>query len=89
MANGLRRTRGLLGDAPGLTDEKIQETLWYYYFDVEQTVAYLLGTWYAVTLRILLALLTKLDVDEMTSTKGKYQTFLNFLLLLLSFRPEK
>lgn len=34
--------RSLL-DIPGLTDENIQESLWYYYFDVEKTVNYILS----------------------------------------------
>ncbi|KAK6343614.1 Hsp70 suppressor, GTPase facilitates ribosomal subunit dissociation [Orbilia blumenaviensis] len=44
MADGLRRVREVIGnDIPSLTDEKIEETLWYYYFDVERSITYLLN----------------------------------------------
>ncbi|RVD89605.1 uncharacterized protein DFL_000607 [Arthrobotrys flagrans] len=44
MADGLRRVREVIGsDVPSLTDEKIEETLWYYYFDVERSITYLLN----------------------------------------------
>ena len=43
MANALRQTKNIIGEVPSLTDQKIEETLWYYYFDVERTVGYLLS----------------------------------------------
>ncbi|KAF3226338.1 Hsp70 suppressor, GTPase facilitates ribosomal subunit dissociation [Orbilia oligospora] len=44
MADGLKRVREVIGsDVPSLTDEKIEETLWYYYFDVERSITYLLN----------------------------------------------
>ncbi|KAF3932357.1 hypothetical protein ABW20_dc0108770 [Dactylellina cionopaga] len=44
MADGLRRVREVIGDdVPALTDDKIQETLWYYYFDIERSITYLLN----------------------------------------------
>ncbi|KAK6526030.1 Hsp70 suppressor, GTPase facilitates ribosomal subunit dissociation [Arthrobotrys megalospora] len=44
MANSLRQVREVIGDdIPTLTDGKIEETLWYYYFDVERTITYLLN----------------------------------------------
>jgi hypothetical protein len=44
MRDGLRRTREVLGnDIPGLTDKVIEDTLWNYYFDVPQTVNYILS----------------------------------------------
>lgn len=30
-----------LGDQSGFSKEKIEETLWYYYFDVDKSLAYL------------------------------------------------
>lgn len=42
LKEGLRKVRSVL-DLPGLTDENIQESLWYYYFDVEKTVNYILS----------------------------------------------
>ncbi|KAK6537314.1 Hsp70 suppressor, GTPase facilitates ribosomal subunit dissociation [Orbilia ellipsospora] len=45
MADGLRQVREVVGDdVPALTDEKIEETLWYYYFDVPKTITYLLNS---------------------------------------------
>jgi hypothetical protein len=35
--------RLLDGNIPTLTDNEIEESLWYYYFDVEKTVNYILG----------------------------------------------
>jgi len=32
-----------LGDKHGIKESEIRETLWYYYFDVEQTFSWLLG----------------------------------------------
>ncbi|KAK6507867.1 Hsp70 suppressor, GTPase facilitates ribosomal subunit dissociation [Arthrobotrys musiformis] len=44
MADGLRRVREVIGsDVPSITNEKIEETLWYYYFDVEKSITYLLN----------------------------------------------
>lgn len=44
LKEGLRKARSVLGhDLPGLTDEKIQESLWYYYFDLEKTINYILS----------------------------------------------
>jgi hypothetical protein len=36
-------TRQLLGDEHEIKDAEIRDTLWYYYFDVQQTVSWLLG----------------------------------------------
>src|SRR5271170_1722785 len=43
MAARLKEVRQILGDTPGIKDSEIQETLWYYYFDVEQTISWLLS----------------------------------------------
>jgi hypothetical protein len=42
---GVKQVRATLGDAINVSDETIRETLWYYYFHVDQTITYLLGTW--------------------------------------------
>ncbi len=42
MRLGTASVRSALGDVPGLTDRDIQESLYYYYCDVEKTVDYLL-----------------------------------------------
>jgi hypothetical protein len=42
MQSGLEAVRASLGDIPGITDREIRESLWEYYFDVEQTVPWLL-----------------------------------------------
>jgi hypothetical protein len=39
----LIEVRQLLGDQHNIPDKEIRETLWYYYFDLEKTVAWLLG----------------------------------------------
>lgn len=43
MKSGLKATRDVLGKIPGLTDAEIEESLYYYYFDVEKTINYLLS----------------------------------------------
>ena len=45
MVNGLGSVRAVLGSEAGggLSDKDIKDSLWYYYFDVEKTVEYLLG----------------------------------------------
>ncbi|EWC46452.1 hypothetical protein DRE_04395 [Drechslerella stenobrocha 248] len=44
IADGLRRVREVIGDdIPLITDDKIEETLWYYYFDIERSITYLLN----------------------------------------------
>jgi hypothetical protein len=45
MAAGTIAVRESLGsDVPDVTDREIQEALWHYYYDVGQTVAYILDT---------------------------------------------
>ena len=44
MVSKLKQVRQILGDTPGINDSEIKETLWYYYFDVEQTISWLLST---------------------------------------------
>ena len=44
----------LLGDNHGIQESEIRDTLWYYYFDVEQTVSWLLGSSINSALLILL-----------------------------------
>lgn len=39
---GLRKVREILGNEVA-TDKEIQESLWYYFFDVEKTVNYILS----------------------------------------------
>jgi len=42
MALSLSVAKPLLADLkPSVTDEAIQESLWYYFFDVEKTVNYI------------------------------------------------
>jgi hypothetical protein len=45
MAAKLKEVRQILGDTPGIKDSEIKETLWYYYFDVEQTISWLLSNY--------------------------------------------
>lgn len=43
MREGLKKTREVLGhDIPGVSDQVIEDALWNYYFDVPQTVNYIL-----------------------------------------------
>lgn len=45
MRHSLRAAREILGhEIPGLADIEIEESLWYYYFDVSKTVNYILST---------------------------------------------
>jgi HBS1 N-terminus len=39
----LNEVRRLLGDHHDIPDKEIRETLWYYYFDLEKSVEWLLG----------------------------------------------
>jgi len=45
MASGLQHVRGLLGSAAdsGISDKEVKDSLWYYFFDAEQTVEWLLA----------------------------------------------
>lgn len=40
----LNEVRQLLGEQHDIPDKEVRETLWYYYFDLEKTVAWLLGS---------------------------------------------
>ena len=44
MREALANARGFLGD--DFKDKEIQDSLWYYYYDVEKTVNYLIGLIY-------------------------------------------
>ncbi len=45
MAAGTVAVREALGpDVPGVTDKEIHEALWHYYYDVGQTITYILDT---------------------------------------------
>jgi len=44
MENKLAEVRQRLGSRPGLREAEIKETLWYYYFDVDETIAWLAGS---------------------------------------------
>jgi hypothetical protein len=39
---GLSSVQAVLGSSSGITEKEIKDALWYYYFDQEKTVAYLL-----------------------------------------------
>lgn len=45
MTSGLQHVRGLLGSADdsGISDKEVKDSLWYYFFDAEQTVEWLLA----------------------------------------------
>jgi len=49
LRDGVVAVREVLGgegtDGAAVTTKEIEESLWYYYFDVEKTVAYLLSMW--------------------------------------------
>jgi elongation factor 1 alpha-like protein len=44
LREGFEQVREALGAGSPATTKEIEESLWYYYFDVEKTVAYLLST---------------------------------------------
>ena len=48
MNDGLEQVRLIIGDedVSELSDNSIKEALWEYYFDVEKTVQWSLGSWY-------------------------------------------
>ncbi|KAK9768522.1 hypothetical protein K7432_000797 [Basidiobolus ranarum] len=41
LIEGVKKVEEILGDIDGISKEVIEDTLWYYYFDVDQTVNYL------------------------------------------------
>jgi elongation factor 1 alpha-like protein len=43
MSKGLKRVREVLDASSGITDDEIRDALWYYYFNVEKTVNWLVG----------------------------------------------
>ena len=43
LRQGTIRVRDVLGPGFGISDAKIQESLWHYYYDVEKSVNYLLS----------------------------------------------
>lgn len=43
MEKKLAEVQQRLGTRPGLQEAEIKETLWYYYFDVNETVGWLAG----------------------------------------------
>lgn len=40
---GLSNVQAVLGPNSGVTDKEIKDSLWYYYFDEEKVVGWLLG----------------------------------------------
>lgn len=53
LVNGLEAVRATLGPAEqsGFADESIKDTLYHFYYDVAQTVDYLLGEWFIFSFR--------------------------------------
>ena len=43
MESGVTSIRAILGENTPVTEQDIKEALWNYYFDVEQSVTFLLG----------------------------------------------
>ena len=43
MAEAYEQVKGLIGDIPGCTKNDIENSLWQYYYDVPQTVDYILS----------------------------------------------
>ena len=48
MASALSAIHSVLDSATPITDRDIKDALWNYFFDVESSIAYLLGELYAV-----------------------------------------
>lgn len=45
LREGTVKVREVIGnDVPGITDSKIQEALWHYYYDIEKSITYLLNS---------------------------------------------
>ncbi|RIB04351.1 hypothetical protein C2G38_687198 [Gigaspora rosea] len=42
MEEGKIKVKSIIGQVEGITDKDIEETLWYYYFDTEKTINWLL-----------------------------------------------
>ena len=47
LANGLEQIRAMLGpeEASGISDKEIKDTLYHYYFDVQQSIDWILGVY--------------------------------------------
>jgi hypothetical protein len=50
METKLAEVEQRLGARPGLREAEIRETLWYYYFDVDESVAWLAGRSFPILL---------------------------------------
>ena len=61
----------LLGDDQGIKESEIRDTLWYYYFDVEQTVSWLWGSSITSALLILLDTHTDQNVSSKDATRNE------------------
>ncbi|KAG9302906.1 hypothetical protein G9A89_022322 [Geosiphon pyriformis] len=46
MEVGLREVKAIIGDNTGITDKEIEDSLWYYYFDSQKTINWLLDQSY-------------------------------------------
>lgn len=49
MDDGVAHVYSVIGDDTSISLQTIQETLWYYYFDKEESVNFLLGMWIICT----------------------------------------
>lgn len=78
--------REVLGDAVDITDDAIRSSLWHYYFDEEQTIAYLLGEHVNAARGHAQAepCFTPDQREKKAAKKAKTQGRLNFNLLLPS-----
>jgi hypothetical protein len=71
METKVAKVLQLLGDNQGIKESEIRETLWYYYFDVERTVSWLLGSSINSTLLILLETHAGQNVSSKDATRNE------------------
>ena len=71
METKVAKVLQLLGDNQGIKESEIRETLWYYYFDVEQTVSWLLGSSINSALLILLETHAGQNVSRKDATRNE------------------
>ena len=49
MSAGLKSIQAILGSSSEILEKEIMDSLWYYYFDEEKTLAWLLGSSWAMS----------------------------------------
>ena len=77
MDKGKKIVRDVIGQIKEISDKDIEDALWNFYYNTEDTIAYLLGTWLFVLFILILYLITLhlyFFIDELHKSKAKKKT---------------